>query len=61
MFFHGIYFPKRGAWAWLKAIAENRGAVFHVIGECFTNWRGSRATVGDLNFEEPLARPVSGD
>jgi radical SAM superfamily enzyme YgiQ (UPF0313 family) len=58
LFFGGIYFPRRGAWAWLKTIAENRGTVFHVIRECFTNWRGSRATAGDLNFEGRLAPPV---
>jgi radical SAM superfamily enzyme YgiQ (UPF0313 family) len=58
LFFGGIYFPRRGAWAWLKTIAENRGTVLHVIRECFTNWRGSRATAGDLNFEGRLAPPV---
>ena len=58
LFFRGIYFPNKGAWAWLKAIAENRGTVFHVVRECFTNWRGKRATAGDLNFEGPLVRPV---
>ena len=31
LFFRGIYFPNKGAWAWLKAIAENRSTVFHVI------------------------------
>jgi hypothetical protein len=61
LFFRGIYFPNKGAWAWVKAIAENRGTVAHVIHECFTNWRGRRVAVGSLDFEEPLARPVSGD
>jgi radical SAM superfamily enzyme YgiQ (UPF0313 family) len=61
LFFRGIYFPNKGALAWLKAIAENRGSIFHVVRECFTNWRGSRATAEDLNFEGPLTRPVSGD
>jgi hypothetical protein len=61
LFFRGIYFPNKGAWAWVKAIAENRSTVFHVVRECFTNWRGRRETVGELNFEGPLPRPVSGD
>jgi radical SAM superfamily enzyme YgiQ (UPF0313 family) len=61
LFFRGIYFPNKGAWAWVKAIAENRGTVLHVIRECFTNWRGRRAAVGELSFDEPLTRPVSGD
>ena len=58
LFFRGIYFPNKGAWAWLKAIAENRGTVFDVVRACFTNWRGNKATVGELNFEGPLVRPV---
>lgn len=57
LFFRGIYFPNKGAWAWLKAIAENRATVFHVARECFTNWRGKKA-VADLSFEGPLARPL---
>jgi radical SAM superfamily enzyme YgiQ (UPF0313 family) len=61
LFFRGIYFPNKGAWAWVKAIAENRGTVAHVIHECFTNWRGRRVASGSLDFEQPLARPVSGD
>ena len=56
MFFRGIYLPQKGAWAWIKVIAENRGAVFHVIRESFTNWRGSAAT-GDLNLVR-LASPA---
>ena len=58
LFFRGIYFPNKGAWAWVKAIAENRGTVFHVARECFTNWRGNKATAVDLNFEGPVVRPV---
>jgi radical SAM superfamily enzyme YgiQ (UPF0313 family) len=56
LFFRGIYFPNKGAWAWVKAIAENRGTVFDVIRACSTNWRGSPAetcttTARDLSFE----------
>ena len=58
LFFRGIYFPNKGAWAWLKAIAENRGTIIHVVRQSFTNWRGTRTTAGDLNFEGRLAAPV---
>jgi hypothetical protein len=58
MFFRGIYFPQKGAWAWLKVIAENRGTVFHVIRESFTNWHGSAATAGDLSIEGRLTTAV---
>ena len=61
LFFRGIYFPNKGAWAWVKAIAENRGTIVHVIRECFTNWRGNSNGVVDLNFVEPAARAASGD
>ena len=57
LFFRGIYFPNKGAWAWLKAIAENRATVFHVARQCFTNWRGKKL-VADLSFEGPLVHPV---
>jgi radical SAM superfamily enzyme YgiQ (UPF0313 family) len=61
LFFRGIYCPNKGAWAWVKAIAENRGTIVHVIRECFTNWRGSSKEAGDLNLVEPAARAASGD
>jgi radical SAM superfamily enzyme YgiQ (UPF0313 family) len=57
MFFRGIYFPQKGAWSWLKTIAENRGTVWHVIRESFTNWHGRGAAAGDVNFEGRLAPP----
>ncbi|HLY15891.1 MAG TPA: radical SAM protein [Bryobacteraceae bacterium] len=55
MFFRGIYFPQKGAWAWLRIIAENRGTVWHVIRESFTNWCGSAATGENQNFDGGLA------
>ncbi len=59
MFFRGIYFPQKGAWGWLKLIAENRRAVAHVVHQAFTNWRGT-----EPNLPVPLQAPVlesSGD
>ncbi len=51
LFFRGIYFPQMGAWNWLKLVASNRGAIFTVIRECFTNWHGRVSTGARLDFE----------
>jgi hypothetical protein len=61
LFFRGIYFPNKGAWAWVKAITENRGTIAHVAGECRTNWRGNRAPAGEPAFDEAAPQAVSGD
>jgi radical SAM superfamily enzyme YgiQ (UPF0313 family) len=64
MFFRGIYFPQKGACAWLRMIAENRRSVFHVVRESFTNWNGSRAAAEELNFDGCLVErtaDASGD
>jgi radical SAM superfamily enzyme YgiQ (UPF0313 family) len=55
LFFRGIYFPNKGAWAWVKAIAENRGTIVHVVRECFGNWRGDRVAGEALSFERRSA------
>ena len=36
LFFRGIYFPQKGAWPWLKLIAQNRGSVWSVLRDSFT-------------------------
>ena len=41
IFFRGIYFPPKGTWGWLKAIAQNRRPIFRVVKDCFTNWHGA--------------------
>ena len=41
LFFRGIYFPQKGAWAWLKEIAQNRRTIIRVVRECFTKWHGA--------------------
>lgn len=43
LFFRGIYFPQKGIWQWLKLLARNRRAIFRVVRESITNWRGSAA------------------
>jgi hypothetical protein len=42
LFFRGIYFPQKGAWQWLKLIAQNRGSVWSVLRDSFTRWHGSQ-------------------
>jgi hypothetical protein len=38
IFFRGIYFPPKGAWGWLKVIAQNRGSIFRMVKDSFTRW-----------------------
>jgi hypothetical protein len=46
LFFRGIYFPKKGAWQWLKLILQNRRPIFRIVRECFTQWHGTADAVG---------------
>jgi len=56
IFFRGIYFPPQGAWGWLKVIAQNRGSIYRIIRESFSNWSGSRADGVPLEFEAGAQR-----
>jgi radical SAM superfamily enzyme YgiQ (UPF0313 family) len=49
--FRGIHFPQKGAWAWLKLIAQNRRAIFGLIRDSFTDWPTGAG--GRLEFEAP--------
>jgi len=40
LFFRGIYFPQKGAWRWARLITQNRGAIFQIVRESFTQWHG---------------------
>ena len=44
--FRGIYFPQKGAWQWLKLIAQNRGPIWSVVRDSFTRWHGSQDGAG---------------
>jgi radical SAM superfamily enzyme YgiQ (UPF0313 family) len=59
LFFRGIFFSQKGAWAWLKLIAQNRGTILRLIRESPTNWRGAAGTRQRLEFEAGLRRPSS--
>jgi radical SAM superfamily enzyme YgiQ (UPF0313 family) len=54
--FRGIYFPQKGSFAWLKVLIENRNAIFHVIRESFTNWRGAAAQDVRFSFDGGMTR-----
>jgi radical SAM superfamily enzyme YgiQ (UPF0313 family) len=41
IFFRGIYFPPKGAWGWLKVIAQNRGSIFRIVRDSFSRWNGA--------------------
>jgi radical SAM superfamily enzyme YgiQ (UPF0313 family) len=45
LFFRGIYFPQKGAWGWMKLIAQNRRPIFRIIREAFTQWHGTSLAV----------------
>ncbi|MEO8370538.1 MAG: radical SAM protein [Candidatus Solibacter sp.] len=42
MFFRGIYFPQKGVRGWLKLLAQNRGTIFQIVRESFTQWGGNK-------------------
>jgi radical SAM superfamily enzyme YgiQ (UPF0313 family) len=45
LFFRRIYFPRKGAWQWMKLIGQNRRAIFRIIRESFTQWHGTADAV----------------
>jgi radical SAM superfamily enzyme YgiQ (UPF0313 family) len=56
IFFRGIYFPPKGAWGWLKVVAQNRASVFRIVRESFGKWGGAGSPRRRLDFEAG-ARP----
>ena len=51
--FRGIYFPQKGAWAWLKLIARNLGTILHLIRNSI-NGNGAADTGRQVTFESGL-------
>jgi hypothetical protein len=49
LFFRGIYLPQKGAWKWLKLIAQNRGAIYRTVKDSFTRWHEIPAPVASTN------------
>jgi len=62
LFFRGIYFPQKGVWKWLKLFAQNRGAIYRVVKDSFTRWRGAQGPASNRDFngspEPPLIAPA---
>jgi Domain of unknown function (DUF4070) len=54
--FRGIYFPQKGALAWVKVLLENRNTIFSLIRGSLTNWRGSTADGVRLEFDAGVGR-----
>ena len=50
LFFRGIYFPQKGAWSWLKLIARNRGSIYRIVKDSFTQWHGTKDHAVGLEF-----------
>ena len=57
--FRGIYFPQKGAWTWLKMIAQHRGTFLRLFREWFTNRRGVAGAREHLGVEASLGRSSS--
>jgi hypothetical protein len=57
LFFRGIYFPQKGAWQWLKLVAQNRGSIFQIVRDSFTKWHGTKDLATDFNGN-PSAAPL---
>jgi radical SAM superfamily enzyme YgiQ (UPF0313 family) len=51
LFFRGIYFPQKGAGAWLRLLAENRSAIVGLIKEALKGRRGAAGEAEHLVFE----------
>ncbi len=53
LFFRGIYFPQKGAWAWLRLVAQNRNSVWRVVKDSFTRWHGAHDRHAKQDFNSP--------
>lgn len=57
IFFRGIYFPPKGAWGWVKVIAQNWASLFRIFKESFTKWNGTAPRKVPLEFEIGVGAP----
>ncbi|MGA3016463.1 MAG: radical SAM protein [Bryobacteraceae bacterium] len=57
LFFRGIYFPQKGVWSWLRLIAQNRGPLYSVVKDCFTQWHGTRRSPDPVFIPETQPEP----
>jgi radical SAM superfamily enzyme YgiQ (UPF0313 family) len=53
LFFRGIYFPQKGAWNWLKLIAQYRRSIWRVVRDSFTQWHGTHDLARHQDFNSP--------
>lgn len=55
--FRSIYFSRSGKWPWMKAILQNRRAIYSLIKEAFATW--GPGWVGTRPSTHPTRPPVS--
>jgi hypothetical protein len=58
-FFRGIYFPQKGVLGWLRLIAQNRGPLYSVVKDCFTQWHGTRRSPEPVFLPKTQPEPGS--
>lgn len=58
LFFRGIYFPQRGAWGWLRLIAQNKGAILRILRDARKHGLTTAGSAA-LGFEEGRPRPAT--
>ena len=56
LFFRGIYFPQKGAWKWLRLVAQNRRAIYRIVRESYTRWHGERDPAMIRGFDGRLPK-----
>jgi radical SAM superfamily enzyme YgiQ (UPF0313 family) len=57
LFFRGIYFRQKGVLGWLRLIAQNRGPLYSVVRDCFTQWHGTRPSPNAVYIPETQPEP----
>jgi len=55
LFFNGIYFRQKGAWAWLRLLAQNWRAIFGLIRDALRERPGGANARVPLEFDAPHA------
>ena len=52
---------RRRAWGWLKVIAQNRGSIFRIVRESFTQWHGTNKAGLRAFNGGPACTPLTAD
>jgi len=60
LFFRGIYFPRHGAWGWLKLIAQHGSMIFRIFREIAARGIHVETAVPDVSFQTPADQQQPG-